>query len=147
MCPPETRVEIRTPGTCECDLVWKNGVFTDVIKLLLFSCSVMSDSLGPHRLCLVYQAPLSLWDFQARTLEWAAISFSRGSSHFRDQTQVSCIGRQILYHLNHQGSLVVNQVKMRLYWTKVKPLSRVRLLATPWTVAYQAPLSMGFSRQ
>ena len=30
---------------------------------------------------------------------------------------------------------------------KVKSLSRVRLLATPWTVAFQAPLSMGFSRQ
>ena len=25
--------------------------------------------------------------------------------------------------------------------------SRVRLLATPWTAAHQAPLSMGFSRQ
>ena len=30
---------------------------------------------------------------------------------------------------------------------KVKSLGRVRLLATPWTAAYQAPLSMGFSRQ
>ena len=30
---------------------------------------------------------------------------------------------------------------------KVKLLSHVRLLATPWTAAYQAPLSMGFSRQ
>ena len=30
---------------------------------------------------------------------------------------------------------------------KVKSLSGVRLLATPWTSAYQAPLSMGFSRQ
>ena len=29
----------------------------------------------------------------------------------------------------------------------VKSLSRVQLFATPWTVAYQAPLSMGFSRQ
>ena len=28
-----------------------------------------------------------------------------------------------------------------------KSLSRVRLFATSWTVAYQAPLSMGFSRQ
>ena len=28
-----------------------------------------------------------------------------------------------------------------------KLLSRVRLFATPWTVAYQALLSMGFSRQ
>ena len=30
---------------------------------------------------------------------------------------------------------------------KVKSLSRVQLLATQWTAAYQAPLSMGFSRQ
>ena len=30
---------------------------------------------------------------------------------------------------------------------EVKSLSRVRLFATPWTVAYQAPQSMGFSRQ
>ena len=30
---------------------------------------------------------------------------------------------------------------------KVKSLSRVWLLATPWTVAHQAPPSMGFSRQ
>ena len=30
---------------------------------------------------------------------------------------------------------------------KVKSLSRVRLFAAPWTVAYQAPPSMGFSRQ
>ena len=30
---------------------------------------------------------------------------------------------------------------------KVKSLSRVRLFATPWTAAHQAPLSMGFSRQ
>ena len=30
---------------------------------------------------------------------------------------------------------------------KVESLSRARLLATPWTGAYQAPLSMGFSRQ
>ena len=30
---------------------------------------------------------------------------------------------------------------------KVKSLSRVRLLGTPWTAAYQAPLSMGLSRQ
>ena len=30
---------------------------------------------------------------------------------------------------------------------KVKSLSRVRLFATPWTVAHQTPPSMGFSRQ
>ena len=36
---------------------------------------------------------------QARILEWVAISFSREHSWRRDWTQVSCIGRQILYHL------------------------------------------------
>ena len=31
-----------------------------------------------------------------------------------------------------------------LYERKVKSFSRVRLFVTPWTVAYQAPPSMGF---
>ena len=30
---------------------------------------------------------------------------------------------------------------------KVKSLSHVQLFATPWTVAYKAPPSLGFSRQ
>ena len=34
-----------------------------------------------------------------------------------------------------------------MWKVKVKSLSRVQLFATPWTVAYQAPPSMGFSRQ
>ena len=34
-----------------------------------------------------------------------------------------------------------------LQWVKVKSLSCVWLLATPWTAAYQAPPSTGFSRQ
>ena len=36
--------------------------------------------------------------FQARVLEWVAISFSRGSSQPRDYSL------QMLYHLSHQGS-------------------------------------------
>ena len=42
------------------------------------------------------------------------------------------------------------QFASRIYYRngrKVKSLSRVRLFATPWTVAYQALLSKGFSRQ
>ena len=41
---------------------------------------------------------------QARILEWAAISFSKGSSRPRDWTRISyitCIGRQVLYHYCH----------------------------------------------
>ena len=51
--------------------------------------------------------------FQARTLEWVAISFS-------------------------------NAWKWKV---KVKLLRHVWLFETPWTAAYQAPPSMGFSRQ
>ena len=40
---------------------------------------------------------------QARILEWVAISFSRGSSQPKDQTQVSQI-ISVLYGLSHQGS-------------------------------------------
>ena len=56
-------------------------------------------------LCLVAQSCLALWDvmdcspsgssvhriFQARILEWVAISFSRGSSLPRNWTGISCI--------------------------------------------------------
>ena len=37
------------------------------------------------------QAPLSVGIFQARILEWVAISLSRGSSRPRDQTPDSCV--------------------------------------------------------
>ena len=36
--------------------------------------------------------------FQVRVLKWVAIASSRGFSQPRDQTHVSCIGRQIFYH-------------------------------------------------
>ena len=72
------------------------------------SHSVVSDSLPPHGLYSdseVAQSCLTLCDpmdssqpgssiheiFQARILEWGAISFSRGSSWPRDRTWVSCI--------------------------------------------------------
>ena len=118
---------------------------------------------------------------QARMLEWIAISFSRGSSWPRDQAQVSCIGRQVLYHWataaaakslqscltlcdpidgSPPGSPIPGILQARtLEWVaisfsnawkwkvKVKLLSCVRLFATPWTAAHQAPPPMGFSRQ
>ena len=43
--------------------------------------------------------------------------------------------------------LIAMLLLLRKVKVKVKSLNRVRLFATPWTVAHQAPLSMGFSRQ
>ena len=41
----------------------------------------------------------------------------------------------------------MNKLENNMQKLKVKLLSCVRLFATPWTVAHQAPPSMGFSRQ
>ena len=67
-------------------------------------CSVVSNSLWPHG-----HDPARLLHgiFQARMLEYIAISCSRGSSWLRDQTLISCIsciGRSLLYQLHHLGS-------------------------------------------
>ena len=40
---------------------------------------------------------------QARILQWVPISYSRESSKLGDWTFISCIGRQDLYQLSHQG--------------------------------------------
>ena len=49
-----------------------------------------------HNCCLVTKSKHGI--SQARILEWVAISYSRGFSQPRDQTHISCNGRQILYH-------------------------------------------------
>ena len=56
------------------------------------------------------------------------------------QRSTICLSYHVLWA--SQMALVVKKVKV-----KEKSLSRVRLLVTPWTAAYQAPPSMGFSRQ
>ena len=43
--------------------------------------------------------------------------------------------------------IVSEKINYKIKKVKVKSLSHVRLFATPWTVALQAPLFMGFSRQ
>ena len=82
--------------------------------------------------------------FQARILEWVAISSSRGSSRPSNQIQfscISCIGRQILYHLSHQGSPIIP------YAAAAKSLWSGPTLCDPMDAAHQASPSMGFSRQ
>ena len=54
--------------------------------------------------------------FQARILEWVAIFFSRGSFWPRDQTHVSCIGRQILYHWATREAPRTSFTKLLMYY-------------------------------
>ena len=60
-----------------------------VAKLCLTLCDPMN-----------YSPPVSsvLGISQARILQWVTTCFSRGSSRPSDGTQISCIGRRILYH-------------------------------------------------
>ena len=46
-----------------------------------------------------------------------------------------------------RGLWIVSVFKIFLFRKKVKSFSHVRLFATLWTIAHQAPLSMGFSGQ
>ena len=68
----------------------------------------------------------------------------------------SRVSRLILWHKNLIKNFIPNLNFLQqpcshlqevfLWKVKVKSLSRVRLFATPWTAASQAPLSMEFSR-
>ena len=80
-------LRIRTQG--------KTASFVSVLSFQ--SCPILQHhGLEPTRL-------LRPCDSQARILEWVAISFSRGSSRPKDQTQVSHVAGG-LFRLNHQGS-------------------------------------------
>ena len=69
--------------------IWDTlGKKCNKINCAVLSYSVMSNSLGPHRMWLT--RVLCSLALQARTLEWVFMPSSRGSSQTRDQTQVSC---------------------------------------------------------
>ena len=72
--------------------------------------------------------------FQARILEWAAISFSRGSSQSRDQTYLSCIVGGF-FTTGLPGKPIIKT-------TVDQSLSHVQLFVTTWTAARQASLSI-----
>ena len=101
------------------------------------------------------QAPLSMGILQPRILEWVAMPSSRGSSWPKDQARVSqtrVSQTRVSHSLLHWqvGSLPPappgkSCIYVEVKWSEVKLLSR-QLFATPWTVAHQAPLSMGSSR-
>ena len=52
----------------------------------------------------------------------------------------------ILYNFGSEN-VIMQALYILILKEEVKSLSRVRLFATPWTIAYQAPPAMGFSRQ
>ena len=74
-------------------LLYKKFSFFNLFQLIYCCCffnhSVMSNSLQPEGLQLA--RPPGHWISQARTAEWAAISFCKESSQSRDQLRIFCI--------------------------------------------------------
>ena len=73
---------------------------------------------------------------KARILEWVAMPFSRGSSQFRDQTHVSCIGRWILYHWANRRAL--SKINSYLFFWEFYSMSPSSLFKT--ILAFLGPL-------
>ena len=65
------------------------------------------------------------------------------------QAGIKIAGRNVnnLRYTDDTTLMAESEEELKSLLMKVKLLSRVQLLVTPWTVAYQTPLSMGFSRQ
>ena len=116
-------------------------------------CSVMSNSAPQWT--AARQAPLSVGFFQARILEWVAISFSRGSSPPMDRIHVSWvswIGRQILYHRATWEALLIPWPEIKPFppalaaqslnhWTSVEVLSLLALMLKEHLVTWTLTVS------
>jgi len=115
---------------CNAILKWSEVKWSEVAQSCLTLCNPMDCSLPGSTVHGV---------FQARILEWIAISFSRGTSQTRDWTWVSrIVGRCFTVW----GTIhIYNAI-----FSSVQSLSRVRLFATPWIAARQASLSITNSR-
>ena len=83
--------------------------------------------------------------FQARILEWVAISFSRGSSRPRDQTQVSHIGgRRLNLWATREAQRHVSKLKRWKLWIKLWECSQEAWKMNPGN---QIIISVGMSKK
>ena len=131
--------------------------------------------MSSNSLCLFLKSAtsqLSLWLFNISSIHWPNIYYSRtynAPRHYSMYCSAAAAAAKSLRSCptlcdpidgSPPGTPVPGILQARtLEWVaisfsnawkwkvKVKSLSRVQLLATPWTTAYQAPPSIGFSRQ
>ena len=102
---------------------WESSEWSSLLRHSGRSCSL--------RLVLVFDPQPQHW--------------TRGN-YTRRQRQKIRPAFSLLYEL-HLKELLWSHSRLWIHTERVKSLSRVWLFAIPWTVAYQAPLSMEFSRQ
>ena len=102
-----------------CGLLYHNGNKEEYVLVLVSavkwseSCSIMSDSLRPHRL-----EPARLfrpWNSSGKNTGVGSLSLLQGIFLTQGLNPGLPHYRQILYHLNHQGSPAVHILKLEWY--------------------------------
>ena len=97
----------------------------------------VSLKLNIQKTKIMASGPITSWEIDGETVETVSDFIILGSKITADGDCSHEIKRRLLL-----GRKVMTNLKV-----KVKSISHVQLFAIPWTVAYQAPLSMGLSRQ
>ena len=118
------------------------GLLLQPGKKLCCGCSASQERIN------VSAVPMAPWvSFQPLSSSLTYPGFSKQCGQWDTAIQcsiVKCIWLESSCPLRELNLIIY---KLPSISVKVKSLSRVWLFATLWTVAYQAPLSMGFSRQ
>ena len=129
----------------------------NLVLVLLWRALILFSSLeAPRHFPLLYPLSLRIW-YLSRFWLFSSLHFSWPSVDLSDlNTQVIAAQNSCWWFFKNAhispsllSNFVIGQMLGLLSMLSVskKLLSRVQLFATPWTVAYQAPSSMGFSRQ
>ena len=130
-------------------------IFPSIIVVSSESHSIVSDSCDPMDYSLPGSSVHGI--LQARILEWVAISFSRGSSLPKNQTQVSCIAGRFFtdWAMREAPSIMVfsNESVLHIRWPKywssasasVLPMNTQDWSPLGWT-GWISLLSKGLSR-
>ena len=107
---------------------------SEELQILLMKVKEESDKVGWQLNILMASGPITSWQTDGETVETVADFILGGSKIIADGNCSQDIKRHLL-----PGRKVLTNLLLSCF-------SRVRLCATPWTAAYQAPLPMGFSR-
>ena len=116
---------------------------SEELKSLLMKVKDKSEKvvlkLNIQKTKIMASGPITSWQIDGETVETVA-DFIFGGSKITVDGDCS---HEIKRRLFLGRKVMTNLVK----WNEMKPLSCVGIFETPWTVAHQAPPSMGFSRQ
>ena len=139
------KLESRLPGeiSITSDMQMTPPLLWQKVKSLLMKVKEQSEKAGLKfnilKTKIMASGPNTSWQIDGDTMETVADFIFFGSKITADGDCSHEIKRHLLL-----GRKVMTNLLLLLLPSH---FNRVRLFATPWTAAYQAPPSMGFSRQ